>query len=174
MTSFGMLGALAADGPDPALAEALTTFGRFVGSWELECTEHDRDGSSQTFRGEWHFAWVLDGRAIQDVWILPSRAERAAGASAIEWGSAVRFYDRDLGAWRVNWSGPERGRSYSFIAREANGEIVLEGGADGVDLRWTFSEITDAAFRWRNEVRDSGGHWWLQQEMTVHRTTNPR
>ena len=28
-------------------------------------------GTKHTERGEIHFGWVLEGRAIQDVWILP-------------------------------------------------------------------------------------------------------
>jgi len=27
-------------------------------------------------RGEWHFGWVLEGRAIQDVILAPPREER--------------------------------------------------------------------------------------------------
>ena len=168
-----MLDALCASGPHKDLQDELAMFGRFVGSWELECIEYDRDGSSKTTPGEWHFAWVLDGRAVQDVWILPSRSARASGAEPIEWGSAIRFYDPDLGAWRINWSGPGRGRSYSFIAHATASGIVLEGGAGEIELRWTFSAITDRSFRWTNEIRDEDGDWCLQQEMRVRRAASP-
>ena len=165
-----MLDVLGAAGPDPAYETELQTFGRFVGSWDLECTEYAADGTTTTLPGEWHFGWVLDGRAVQDVWILPSRRARAQGdGEPVEWGTAVRFYDPALGAWRVNWSGPGRGRSHAFIARERDGEIVLEGGDDDARLRWTFSEITADTFHWRNEILEPGGDWRLQQEMRVRR-----
>jgi len=34
------------------------------------------DGSVEVGDGEWHFGWALDGRALADVWISPSRAAR--------------------------------------------------------------------------------------------------
>jgi hypothetical protein len=87
----------------------LALFGQFVGSWDLSVTNHRPDGDSTTVPGEWHFACALGGRAIQDVWIAPSRAERAAkGASSDsgEWGSTLRLYDAEIDAWRVTWIGP--------------------------------------------------------------------
>jgi hypothetical protein len=113
----------------------------------------------------------LNGRAVQDVWILPSRDERARlGIEPVEWGTAVRFYDPAIGAWRVNWSGPGRGRAYAFVARERGDEIVLEGEGDaGAQLRWTFCEITGDRFRWTNEIMWPGEDWILQQEMDVRR-----
>jgi hypothetical protein len=169
--SSTMLHALAAHGPAPEYAAELHTFGQFVGSWELNCTEYEPDGTSRTLPGEWHFDWVLEGRAIQDVWILPSREQRARpGTEAVEWGTAVRFYDPAIAAWRVSWSGPGRGRSYAFVARERGGAIVLEGDGDaGAQLRWRFSEITSDRFRWTNEIRWPDEDWSLQQEMDVCR-----
>src|SRR5262245_39736718 len=68
-----MIDLLDAPGPDPALEEPLRLFGRFVGGWDIHWTGIAPDGSRQTARGEVHFGWVLEGRAIQDVWIFPSR-----------------------------------------------------------------------------------------------------
>src|SRR5262245_66503407 len=57
------------DGPDEELAGELELFGQFVGSWDVSVTNYDRDGSATTIPAEWHFAWALGGRAIQDVWM---------------------------------------------------------------------------------------------------------
>jgi len=139
----GVVAALTAPGPDPAYAEELQTFGRFVGSWQLEVTEYD--GDVVTRSGEWHFGWALGGRAVQDVWISPSRKDQLRlGVPAVEWGTAVRFYDPNIDGWRVSWSGPCKGRQLAFVARESDGRIVLEG--DGV--QWVFSEIEEDRFRW--------------------------
>jgi hypothetical protein len=75
-----MLAALAATGPDPDHAEELMLFGQFVGSWEFACIEYEPDGRSRNEPGERHFGWTLEGRAVQDVWILPARAARSSGA----------------------------------------------------------------------------------------------
>src|SRR5262249_47666711 len=69
---------LDAGGPHPEHLEARMLYGQFVGDWVLDVTYHRTDGTSQTFAGEWHFGWILDGRAVQDVWMGPTRAERPA------------------------------------------------------------------------------------------------
>ena len=167
-----LFSALAASGPDPAYAEQLGTFGRFVGSWDLEVTEYDKNGNSETASGEWHFGWVLGGRAVQDVWISPSRAEQAERSlPALEWGTAIRFYDPASDTWRVSWSGPRRGRQIGFVARSESDRIVLEGTEAGRPLRWVFSDIEQDRFHWAASSLREDGSWQLIQEMDVHRRT---
>jgi hypothetical protein len=149
---------LHADGPDPQYAEQLALFGQFVGAWELDVTSYLDDGSRVSAQGEWHFGWVLGGRAVQDVWRVPGR----------EYGTTVRFYDPALDAWRVVWSGPVVGRQVTFVARAEGDEIVLAGNEGGRDVRWIFSEIEQRSFRWRAVVAD-GGDWRKVQEMEVRR-----
>jgi hypothetical protein len=141
----------------PAEGVDLSLFGQFAGSWSLECTEYEPDGSSTVGLGEWHFGYALGGRATTDVWILPG----------VEHGVSVRFPDPDAGAgvWRSTWVGPGRRRTHTFLASRVDQEIVL----DGDDLRWTFSDIETDAFRWRNEAQRRDGTWWLQQTFRVWR-----
>jgi hypothetical protein len=166
--------AFLADGPLPGLADKLALFGQFVGSWDLSVTNHRPDGDATTVPAEWHFAWVLGGRAIQDVWIAPSRAERAAtGASSEsgEWGTTLRLYDPEIDAWRSTWIGPNHAVVMPFIARPIGDEIVLEGSFDaGVLTRWIFSEIESDNFSWRAvQSSDGGVDWKLLQEMKATR-----
>lgn len=44
-----------------------------LGVWEVDTLDRQPDGSSVSGRGEWLFSRTLEGRAFQDVWILPSR-----------------------------------------------------------------------------------------------------
>ena len=46
-------------------------YGWLIGDWRFNAVVHADDGARHTGEGEIHFAWVLEGRAIQDVWILP-------------------------------------------------------------------------------------------------------
>src|SRR5919202_1411929 len=62
---------LAADGPSEDRADKLMLFGQFVGDWDVDFTVYGADGTRQTEKAEWHFGWVLEGRAVQDVWIVP-------------------------------------------------------------------------------------------------------
>jgi len=57
---------------------------------------HLDDGTTHRGRGEVHAGWVLDGRAIQDVWILPG----------LFYGTTLRVYDPGLDAWHILWHDP--------------------------------------------------------------------
>lgn len=168
-----MLEALAAAGPDPQLAAELQLFGQFVGSWDVDIVNHRPDGTELRLDGEWHFGWVLEGRAIQDVWIAPRRALRSTAGEvpAGEYGATLRFYDPEIHAWRSTWIGPVRRLVLPFIARRVGAEIVLEGSFEaGVVTRWIFSEVTPATFRWRAvESRDGWATQTLRQEMRARR-----
>ena len=172
-----MLSALHATAPCPALADKLMLFGQFVGSWDLQIVYYACDGSvTRRMQGEWHFGWVLEGRAIQDVWIAPKRTPRSSGKDGEEYGATLRFYDAKLGAWRSTWIGPVKGVVRPFVAREMEDEIILDGSfVQGVGTRWIFSRITPNAFQWRAvESRDGWKTCRLEQEMFATRqSTKP-
>jgi hypothetical protein len=67
-STFALLSALPAAGPHPTYRDQLMLFGQFVGVWDLDVMFFDEAGNV-VFHGpgEWAFAWVLDGRALQDV-----------------------------------------------------------------------------------------------------------
>jgi hypothetical protein len=170
-----MLAALGAGGPFPEHADALMLFGQFVGTWDLEVTLFDLDGSVRAEGpGEWSFGWVLEGLAIQDVLVRPPRAVRAtAGAPTEFWeyGTTVRVYDPPSGTWRITWFAPSRGGELRLVARAEGGDIVLDGvEREPIAFRWTFSEITPSSFLWRGSGSDDdGATWLLLQEMRARR-----
>ncbi len=172
-----MLAVLAAPGPFPDYADKLMLFGRLVGSWDIEDTHFNPDGTVRAERrGEWHFGWVLEGRAIQDVLISPPLAERQrTGASSHEYGTTVRAYDPTIDAWRITYVAPVFGATVNLLARERGDEIVLEGRApDGKLNRWVFSEISEEYFRWRGyESSDEGLTWFMDEEMHARRRREP-
>jgi hypothetical protein len=165
--------ALGAGGPDPQRAAKLTLYGRFVGSWDLEVTRWLDDGSERKRQGEWHFGWVLEGRAIQDVWIVPRRGQRPGDAVAgqFAYGSTLRIYDPKLDAWRIQWTEPVLGAYLSMIGR-AQGDDIVQLGKDehGHDVRWSFRDIRPASFLWRGEISGDGGASWRKVvEFTAQR-----
>lgn len=153
-----LLDAFGAAGPAPELADRLQLFGQFVGSWDLAVTDLDAAGVPTCREGEWHFGWALAGRAVADVWICPRRTPD--GGSPGEHGLSLRFYDPSIDAWRSTWMGPGRGVVRAFLGRPTADGIVLDGCFDGVDTRWSFSDITDSSFRWRHEQSVDDGHSW--------------
>jgi hypothetical protein len=163
--------ALHATGPAGPDAEQLALFGQFIGSWDVAWSGSDADGQPVTARGELHVGWVLGGRAVQDVWIVPGPGRPGAGEPPLAFhGSTIRFYDGSIGAWRSTWIEPVNGRVRRFIGRPVDGEIVLVSHEDDPQLRWRFTEITGESFVWRGESSvDGGASWALDEEMTITR-----
>lgn len=174
MTVFPFLDALGAQGPATDRAGKMELYGRFIGSWDLDVTQFSEDGVPRRRKGEWHFAWTLEGRAIQDVWIVPPRGELRHGDAAANvnsYGTTLRVYDPDIDAWRIQWTDPVTRNFLGMIGRAAGDDIVQLGTRpDGQLIRWSFSEITPDSFRWRGEVSaDDGASWRLNTEFTAAR-----
>jgi len=154
------LQALPADGPAAGYRQELMLFGQFVGDWEFQGVEYHADGSRVTDKGEIQFGWVLAGRAVQDVWIERERSDNEPK----NYGTTIRAYDPKLDAWRIVWVDPPSGHVQTMMGRKVGEEIVLEGKrANGVAIRWIFSEIKPDSFRWRGE-ESVNGTWRLAEE----------
>lgn len=173
MDTASMIDALQAPGPHPDIAEDLMLFGQFVGAWDVDVTNIAPDGTRKELKGEWHFGWALEGRAILDVWIAPRRSLRGQ-ADLYEYGATLRFFDPTIQAWRSTWIGPVRHLVLPFIARQSKDEIILEGSfTPGCRTRWVFSHITPTSFHWHNlESSDDGATWRSVQEMVAQRASN--
>lgn len=157
--------ALVANGPNAKYSDKLQTFGQFVGSWTFDGTEFHEDGSHSTDKGEIHCQWVLQGQAVQDVFLETSRSD----SESLLYGSTIRFYDPKIDAWRVTWINPGAGVVRTFIGRKFGGEIVMEGASgDSTPIRWIFSDIKSDSFHWRGEKR-TGSTWRIYEELDAHR-----
>ena len=142
-------------------------FGRFVGSWDLDMTAIDADGTATAFVGEWHFGWVLQGRAVQDVLVT-----RTPEGEVVGFGSTIRSFDPDRGLWWVVWQDPLANEFSVLLARVEGDRIVLDrqwGFDDGHDHQWVFSQITTDAFRWEGLVSEDGGGSWRVAERFLAR-----
>jgi hypothetical protein len=138
--------------------QGLDLYGQFVGSWDVE--------SSVAGAGEWHFAWILGGTAIQDV-IHP------AGAPPERHGTTVRAYDPRAGVWHLFYTCPGDGEFVSLVGRAAGDRIVQEGhdlDDPSRQQRWSFFDIEPASFRWQGELStDGGATWTITHEMRAER-----
>ena len=174
MNASAFLDALGADGPVADRAGKMDLYGRFVGSWELDVMQIADNGSERRRRGEWHFGWVLEGRAVQDVWIVPPRGELRRGDAAANvnsCGTTLRIYDSSIDAWQIQWTDPVTQNFLHMIGRAEGCDIVQLGNRpDGQMIRWRFSEITPNSFRWTGEISaDKGASWRLQVDFSARR-----
>jgi hypothetical protein len=169
----GFVEALVSGGPFAENAAKLDLYGRFVGAWEFDARRWTEGGKLLTGRGEIHFDWVLEGRAVQDVWILPAR-NAGPTPSLGPWtfyGTTLRLYDPGQDAWHIFWSDP-RSQYYSRQLGRAEGDRIVQTGTDahGDTVRWSFSDITKNSFRWLSErSHDGGGTWRLEVEFLACR-----
>jgi hypothetical protein len=171
--SSAFLRALHAAGPAADRADRMGLYAWLVGSWALDAAYHLDDGSIRRAEGEVHAGWALEGRAIQDVWIVPPR-----GAPRSEppfqgdfYGTTLRVYDPEIDAWRIFWIDPVKQNFPRMIGRARGRDIVQEGeDASGAPIRWSFTDIAPNSFRWRAERSgDGGASWRLQVEFNARR-----
>jgi hypothetical protein len=164
----GLIESLHVDGPGGPHAVELMRFGRFVGSWNLQWTSPEGVNAI----GELHLGWVLGGRAVQDVWIVPGRGQPGENQPPLAFhGSTIRFFDPAIDAWRSTWIEPINGRVRRFIGRADGEDIVLLSDEEEPQLRWRFIDIAPDSFTWLGEIsHDGGATWTLEERMDATRT----
>jgi hypothetical protein len=172
--SSAFLDCLGAEGPSADRAGNMDLYGWLIGSWSLDVTRFLPDGSTRKRPGEWHFGWVLEGRAIQDVWVVPPRGTRRSGDAATNinvYGTTLRVYDPRIDAWQIQWTDPVTQTYLAMVGRKQGSDIVQLGKSpDGNLIRWGFSEVAAERFRWRGEVSvDSGATWRLDVDFIARR-----
>jgi hypothetical protein len=164
-TAFPILDGLRADGPFPAWRDELMLFGQFVGTWDMAVEYYDGAGH-RTYQGhwEWSFAWILGGRAIQDVIVDLGTGQAPRRTPG---GTTLRYFSRVTGRWTVYYLGAVAGVTVQLEGRDSADEtIVLEGAeADGTLNRWTFSDIRPDSFTWTGLESRQGTEWWRNQRM---------
>lgn len=157
---MNMMQALAAPGRATDIPAEADVYGWLAGSWDLDVLHYGSDVRDRRVRGEAHFGWVLEGRAVQDVWIM--KAEGLVNT----YGTTFRVWDPSLGAWRVTWMNPISGRRDELIGRRHGSDIVQVGTrgdgtrGDGTPIRWSFREVTENTFRWLGEALNADGATW--------------
>ena len=160
--------ALKATSPHPTLADQAQVLGRLVGSWDVEYTTFAKDGTASLRTGEFIVEWVMDGRAIQDLWIVHPSGERKER----EVYTDLHWFDAKSRTWRSAFVDPEHGS----VARFKGGPVgddryVLETPDFGSNqTRWSFYDIRRDTLAVRGEVSsDDGKTWKLESEYKMKR-----
>ena len=126
-------------------------FGQFVGEWDFDWIENYDTSEERHIPGEWIFSWVLEGTAIQDVFICPSRNERLTRTYPdAEYGTTIRIFNPKSQAWDIFYGCT--GEATRLEARKEADTIVLTE-ITSKTMKWIFSEIKQDSFCW------SRVHW---------------
>jgi hypothetical protein len=166
--------ALAADHRSRIIPDHADAFGWFVGDWELDILNYwGQDVAARGIKGEVHAGWVLQGLAVQDVWIMPRLSDRTPNLDKKlnMYGSTLRVWDETIQAWRITWMNPAGDHYEQQIGRRIGNDIVQLGNRpDGTTTRWSFTEITANSFHWLGEaLQPDGKSWRLEGEFRARR-----
>lgn len=165
---------LVAPGRSAEIPASADVYGWLVGSWELDVLVYwGMDVSARGLKAEAHFGWALEGRAIQDVWIMPRRESRDGDFDKTMnmYGTTLRVWDASIQAWRITWINPASDHREQQIGRRIGNDIVQVGARpDGTPTRWRFTEITRDSFHWIGEALQPDGQTWrLEGEFRARR-----
>ena len=135
------------------LPEEFNYFEKLIGSWAIDYIESN---NSLSIKGEWHFSWVLEGMAIQDVIILPD----------YEYGTSLRIYNPDTHAWDVAYG--YTGKIIRLEAKKQDDMIMLTFVNDE-RRKWVFTNIENNRFHWENITVKDDGEWDINAEIYAER-----
>ena len=145
--------ALASECKNTALPEEFNYFEKLIGSWAIDYIESN---NSISIKGEWHFSWVLEGMAIQDVITLPD----------YEYGTSLRIYNPDTHAWDVAYG--YTGKIIRLEAKKQDDMIMLTFVNDE-RRKWVFTNIENNRFHWENITVKDDGEWDINAEIYAER-----
>jgi hypothetical protein len=160
--------ALKATSAHPSLSDQAEVVGRLVGTWDVEYTDFAKDGKAIHRTGQFIVGWVMDGRALQDVWIVNPSGTRKQR----EVYTDLHHFDPKSRTWRTTFVDPEHGPVARFTGGPVgNDRFVLETQDMGSNTtRWSANDIRPDSFVWRDEASSDGGKTWrLQAEYHMKR-----
>lgn len=141
--------ALISDKKSEAIPQEYNYFEKLIGQWQIDYFDSQ---ISHVIKGEWHFAWVLEGMAIQDIIILPE----------YEYGTSLRIYNPNTHAWDVAYG--YTGKIIRLEAKKQDDQIVLTF-IDDETRKWVFVKIEDNYFHWQNITVKGDGEWQINAEI---------
>jgi len=157
--SLDMVTVLRAASPSPALGDHANVIARLVGSWDVEYTDFRKDGTTLHRTGRLLFGWVVDGRVMQDVWIVDpwgSHAER-------EVYTDLFYFDPKAATWRAASVDPYEASVATFTGRVIGDDRLSLESQDLVPnetRRWSYNDIRADSLVFRDEASIDGGKTW--------------
>lgn len=163
-----LIATLQATGPHPSLGDQAQVPSRLVGTWDVDYTDFAKDGKATHRTGEFVVSWVMDGRALQDLWIVNPSGKRKER----EVYTTLHSLDPKSHTWHATFVDPEHASTARFTGGPVGSDrYVLETADLGNQTnRWSFNDIRADSFVYRDEASNDGGQTWrLQSEYKMRR-----
>ncbi len=145
-------------------SETTKDWGKLVGNWNIVFEAVDESGKvQQSFEAEWNWFYILDGYAIQDVFILPPR-NLAKKTDSPFYGVGVRIFDEDTNKWQSVWVDTSNKKLEFREATSTAEQITMyQTNAKGEKLRITYFDMAPSSFEWKQEVLVDNKNWVITQ-----------
>lgn len=161
------INALCSNARNGRILEEYDFFGSLIGEWDIVWNDHLEDAEPRRVKGEWIFSRVLDGTAVQDLFIVPSRAERLRDKQPdAEYGTTLRIYNPQTMAWDIFYGC--MGEAIRLTARKVGEEIILTENTTK-KMRYVFSDIKTFSFLWRKERMNENDEWLIVAKVTAEK-----
>ena len=143
--------ALLGDGSTAYIPPQDDWYAPLLGDWDFDFS----DAGGRHLKGEWFFRRVLEGTAIEDIFICPSRATKDADPQPdAEYGVALRLYDPARRCYDMTYV-CTKGTTRLRVDR-VEGRIECSV-LDAPQYKWVFCEVGADTFHWQNvEVLPDG------------------
>jgi hypothetical protein len=156
--------ALQATGPHPSLAANARTLSMLVGSWDVAYSDFSKDGKVTHRSGRLTVGWVLDGRALQDLWVV----DPSGTTQEREVFTELFYFDPKASTWHVDSFDPYVAAVATFSGAAVGDDRIVVESRDldpKATHRWSFNEIRPESAVFRDESSsDGGGTWTLRSE----------
>lgn len=131
-------------------------FDQLVGTWDVRYEVFDKDGKVRRDRGQVRYSWILNGKALQEIWSSDSESKDLQ-----PFGTTIDFYDLKRQRWTAVWIYPAQGLTSIMTGDEVDGRLVLTGhNKSGALERWSTSVAQPNSVAVRADVSDDEGNTW--------------
>jgi len=129
---------------------------RLAGTWDVRYEFIDKAGRSRVNNGQVQYTWILDGKALQEVWTSDSESKIPR-----PFGTSINFYDPKRQQWTAVWVYPSQGETFQMTGGDVAGNFVLTGhDQSGALQRWSTTVVTPDSVIGRFDIsRDEGKTW---------------
>lgn len=156
----------------PLLPEEYDWYAPLLGDWDTVYTDGFDQPEPRRVQGEWLFRRGLDGMAILDLFLCPSRASRVTDPQPDgEYGLSVRMFHPETGSYHMTYVCAQR---TTQLEVKKEGEQIVCTVRENPRAKWVFSQVTGDSFLWRNITVLDSGEWWVNAQVQGRRKTERR
>jgi hypothetical protein len=152
--------------PSPSLKPQDNWYVLLPGEWDVAYVTGLGSRDERIVAGEWNFAWVNDGQALQDVLTVPYRWQKAPADFAPIQSTSARVFNPKLGHW--DGFHIDDGHLIFFRAsKNTQGRIMEHYQTEGGPLVVTvFSDFKPGSFKATiSQSTNNGGNYTLVGEI---------